>query len=43
VPAAADPGTGLVHVALSGRQRVYRLDAGHLRSVAGAWLARFGG
>ena len=34
---------GLVHVALRGRQRVYRLDAGRLRAVAGGWLARFGG
>ena len=34
---------GLVHVALRGRQRVYRLDAARLRSVAGGWLARFGG
>ena len=33
---------GLVHAALRGRQRMYRLDAGRLRSVAGAWLARFG-
>jgi DNA-binding transcriptional ArsR family regulator len=33
---------GLIHVALRGRQRVYSLDAGRLRSVAGAWLARFG-
>jgi DNA-binding transcriptional ArsR family regulator len=32
---------GLVHVALRGRQRVYRLDSGRLSSVAGAWLARF--
>jgi DNA-binding transcriptional ArsR family regulator len=32
---------GLVHAALRGRQRVYRLDSGRLRSVAGAWLARF--
>jgi len=34
---------GLVHVALRGRQHVYRLDRGPLRSVAGAWLERFGG
>ena len=34
---------GLVRVALRGRQRVYRLDAGRLRAVAGGWLARFGG
>jgi DNA-binding transcriptional ArsR family regulator len=33
---------GLVHAALRGRQRVYRLDSGRLRSVAGGWLARFG-
>jgi len=33
---------GLVHVALRGRQRVYRLDADRLRSVAGGWLTRFG-
>jgi DNA-binding transcriptional ArsR family regulator len=32
---------GLVHAALRGRQRVYRLDSGRLRSVAGSWLARF--
>jgi DNA-binding transcriptional ArsR family regulator len=32
---------GLVQVTLRGRQRVYRLDAGRLRSVAGSWLARF--
>lgn len=33
---------GLVHVALRGRQRIYRLDGRRLRSVAGGWLARFG-
>jgi DNA-binding transcriptional ArsR family regulator len=33
---------GLVRVVLRGRQRVYRLDAGRLREVAGGWLARFG-
>lgn len=33
---------GLVQVVLRGRQHVYRLDAGRLRSVAGGWLARFG-
>jgi DNA-binding transcriptional ArsR family regulator len=32
---------GLVHAALRGRQRVYQLDSGRLRSVAGGWLARF--
>jgi DNA-binding transcriptional ArsR family regulator len=32
---------GLVHAVLRGRQRVYRLDAERLRSVAGGWLARF--
>jgi DNA-binding transcriptional ArsR family regulator len=32
---------GLVRVALRGRQRVYRLETGRLRSVAGSWLARF--
>jgi DNA-binding transcriptional ArsR family regulator len=32
---------GLLHVSLRGRQRVYQLDAGRLRSVAGGWLARF--
>jgi DNA-binding transcriptional ArsR family regulator len=32
---------GLVRAALRGRQRIYRLDSGQLRSVAGAWLARF--
>lgn len=35
-------GAGLLHVTLRGRQHVYRLDAGRLRSVAGGWLARFG-
>jgi DNA-binding transcriptional ArsR family regulator len=33
---------GLLHVTLRGRQRVYQLDVGRLRSVAGGWLARFG-
>jgi DNA-binding transcriptional ArsR family regulator len=33
---------GLVHVALRGRERVYRLDIDRLRSVAGTWLNRFG-
>jgi DNA-binding transcriptional ArsR family regulator len=32
---------GLVQATLRGRQHVYRLDSGRLRSVAGAWLARF--
>lgn len=32
---------GLVRVALRGRQHVYQLDTGRLRSVAGGWLARF--
>jgi DNA-binding transcriptional ArsR family regulator len=32
---------GLVHVALRGRLRVYRLDGDRLRTVAGGWLARF--
>ena len=32
---------GLVRVVLRGRQRVYRLDVGRLREVAGGWLARF--
>jgi DNA-binding transcriptional ArsR family regulator len=32
---------GLVRVVLRGRQRVYRLDTGRLREVAGGWLARF--
>jgi hypothetical protein len=31
----------MVHAALRGRQRVYQLDSGRLRSVAGGWLARF--
>lgn len=34
---------GLVQVVLRGRQHVYRLDVGRLQSVAGGWLARFGG
>lgn len=33
---------GLVHVALRGRERVYRLDVDRLRTVAGTWLHRFG-
>jgi DNA-binding transcriptional ArsR family regulator len=33
---------GLVRVELRGRERVYRLDAGRLRDVAGGWIARFG-
>lgn len=32
---------GLVHVALRGRERAYRLDTDRLRDVAGTWLARF--
>jgi DNA-binding transcriptional ArsR family regulator len=32
---------GLVRVVLRGRQRVYRLDVGRLREIAGGWLARF--
>jgi len=33
---------GLVTIALRGREHVYRLDSQRLRSVAGAWLGRFG-
>jgi DNA-binding transcriptional ArsR family regulator len=33
---------GLVRVTLRGRQRIYQLDSDRLRSVASAWLARFG-
>jgi DNA-binding transcriptional ArsR family regulator len=33
---------GLVHVALRGREHVYRLDIARLRTVAGTWLNRFG-
>jgi len=33
---------GLVTIALRGRERVYRLQADRLRTVAGGWLARFG-
>lgn len=32
---------GLVTIAMRGRQRVYRLQAGRLRAVAGGWLGRF--
>jgi DNA-binding transcriptional ArsR family regulator len=32
---------GLVTISMRGRERVYRLDAGRLRDVAGAWLNRF--
>lgn len=32
---------GLVHVGLRGRERVYRLDAGRLGTVAGSWIDRF--
>jgi DNA-binding transcriptional ArsR family regulator len=32
---------GLVQVMLSGRERVYRLDAGRLNAVAGSWVERF--
>jgi DNA-binding transcriptional ArsR family regulator len=32
---------GLVHAELRGRERVYRLDTGPLREVAGGWLDRF--
>jgi DNA-binding transcriptional ArsR family regulator len=31
---------GLVTIAMHGRERIYRLEPGPLRSVAGAWLAR---
>lgn len=34
---------GLVTIALRGRERVYRLQAGRLHAVARAWLDRFGG
>ena len=33
---------GLVTIAMRGRERVYRLDAGRLHAVAGGWLDRFG-
>jgi DNA-binding transcriptional ArsR family regulator len=32
---------GLVTITLRGRERIYRLDAERLRSVAGGWLSRF--
>jgi DNA-binding transcriptional ArsR family regulator len=32
---------GLVRVLLNGRERVYRLDVGHLNAIAGSWLERF--
>jgi DNA-binding transcriptional ArsR family regulator len=32
---------GLVHVELSGRERVYRLDVSRLSAVAGSWIDRF--
>jgi DNA-binding transcriptional ArsR family regulator len=32
---------GLVEVALRGRERIYRLDAGRLTTVAGSWISRF--
>ena len=32
---------GLVTISMRGRERVYRLDVGRLRDVAGAWLNRF--
>ncbi len=32
---------GLVTIVLRGRERIYRLDAGRLHRVAGAWLDRF--
>ena len=31
---------GLVTIAMHGRERIYRLEPGPLRSVAGAWLDR---
>jgi DNA-binding transcriptional ArsR family regulator len=34
---------GLVTITMRGRERVYRLQAGRLHSVARAWLDRFGG
>jgi DNA-binding transcriptional ArsR family regulator len=33
---------GLVTISLRGREHVYRLETGRLRSVAGGWLDRFG-
>jgi DNA-binding transcriptional ArsR family regulator len=33
---------GLVTIAMRGRERIYRLNTDHLRSVAGNWIARFG-
>jgi len=32
---------GLVTISLRGREHVYQVDAGRLRSVAGAWIDRF--
>jgi DNA-binding transcriptional ArsR family regulator len=32
---------GLVHVTLSGRERIYTLDGDRLHAVAGRWVARF--
>jgi DNA-binding transcriptional ArsR family regulator len=32
---------GLVRVDMRGRERIYRLERERLRSVAGAWIARF--
>ena len=32
---------GLVRIVLRGRERVYELDTGRLRAVAGSWLDRF--
>jgi DNA-binding transcriptional ArsR family regulator len=33
--------SGLVRVEARGRERVYRLDVGRLRTVAGTWIDRF--
>ena len=35
------PGAGLIHAALRGRERVYELDAGRLRTLTRGWLDRF--
>jgi DNA-binding transcriptional ArsR family regulator len=32
---------GLVHVEVSGRERIYRLDANRLLDVSGGWIDRF--
>jgi DNA-binding transcriptional ArsR family regulator len=32
---------GLIHAALRGRERIYELDAGRLRTLTRGWLDRF--